>query len=189
MMFLAALAIVAMTAVTAEARSKPKPKKSKKVVVNGPTKQQAKFEVDFLKKMIDRHQRAITIATWIDQNTSVTELNAFAELFIDREQFEMQQMIDALKEWYNITYTPKILPIGEDVIESFEEADTPAEFVLAALEFFKGYDKNELAQMKQVERKAYHADFKSFAAQLILTDKAEIEFLDERIKYVEGLLE
>ncbi|MCE5231550.1 DUF305 domain-containing protein [bacterium] len=178
-LMLAALVVVAFASAPAYAKSK-----SKKVQTT-PTKQQAKFEKDFLKKMMDRHQRGINLATWVDSNTTMTELNAFAQQFKAREQDEMTSMSQMLKAWYNITYTPKNHRVSGDDIEDMEDAETPEEFALEALGALKGYDKNEIAQMKQPKKKAFHAELKAFAADLTSISKAEVSFIQDWIKQLD----
>lgn len=167
---------VALASTPAYAKSK------KKAVQTAPTKQQAKFEKDFLKKMMDRHQRGINLATWIDANTTMTEVNAFCQMFIAREQDELTSMSTMLYTWYQISYAPKNKPVGGDELEDLEDADSPYEFAVEALSALKGYDKNEIAQMKQPKKKAFHAELKAFAEQLTVIDKAEVAVLQQYIK-------
>lgn len=176
-LFLVVLVAVALASTPAYAKSK-----SKKKVQTAPTKQQAKFEKDFLKKMMDRHQRGINLATWIDSNTTVTEVNAFCQEFIAREQDEMTSMSTMLYNWYQIAYAPKNKPVSGDAIEDMEDLDDPYEFAAEALSELKGYDKNEIAQMKQPKKKAFHAELKAFAEQLTLVDKAEVIVLQQYIR-------
>lgn len=167
-------AALASTPAYAKSKKKPAP--------TIPTKQQAKFEKDFLKKMMDRHQRGINLATWIDASTTVTEVNAFCQNFIAREQDEMTSMSTMLYNWYQIAYTPKNKPVGGDEIEDMEDTDSPYEFAVEALSALKGYDKNEMAQMKQPAKKAFHAELKAFSEQLLSIDKAEVAVLQQYIK-------
>lgn len=182
-LFMAAMAIVAITTSTpAFAKSK-----KKKAPQTQPTKQQAKFEKDFLKKMMDRHQRGIKLAQWIDARTTDVQLNAFCENFIAREQDEMTSMSTMLQSWYGIAYTPKNKSVSGDEIEDIEDAESPDEFALESLGALKGYDKNEIAQMKQPAKKAYHQELKDFAKALTAIDKAECSFIQDWIKYIESL--
>ncbi|MRR31270.1 DUF305 domain-containing protein [bacterium] len=179
---MAAMAIVAITATTpAYAKSKSKKKAQ-------PTKQQVKFEKDFLKKMMDRHQRGIKLAQWVDSKTTDVQLNAFCENFIVREQNEVTSMSAMLKSWYGITYTPKNKSVSGDDIEDMQDSETPEEFALEALGSLKGYDKNEIAQMKQPAKKAYHQELKDFAKALTAIDRAECSYIQDWIKYIESLL-
>ncbi|MEN6627241.1 MAG: DUF305 domain-containing protein [Candidatus Sumerlaeia bacterium] len=182
-LFMAAMAIVAITTATpAFAKSK-----KKKAPQTQPTKQQAKFEKDFLKKMMDRHQRGIKLAQWVDSKTTDVQLNAFCENFIVREQNEVTSMSAMLKSWYGITYTPKNKSVSGDDIEDIEDAESPDEFALESLGALKGYDKNEIAQMKQPAKKAFHQELKDFAKTLTAIDKAECSFIQDWIKYIESL--
>ncbi len=136
-LFLVVFGAVALASTPAYAKSK------KKAVQTAPTKQQAKFEKDFLKKMMDRHQRGINLATWIDANTTMPEVNAFCQMFIAREQDELTSMSTMLYTWYRFVCA-KEQTVGGDELEDLEDADSPYEFAVEALSALRATTRTKL---------------------------------------------
>ncbi len=158
---------------------KPKP------VPTAPSKKQAKFEKDFLMKMMDRHQRGINLAIWIDSQTTETTLKAYLAEFINQEQAEIYQMQNWLVEWCKISYAPKNRPVDDEDLEDLLDAEDEVEFMLEALGMIKGYYKNEIAQMKDVSKKAFHQELNDFAARNVQMDRQEVAMLSEVMKQLD----
>lgn len=150
---------------------------SKKVTLS----KSAKFEIDLLKKSIDRQARILAKMKNVDALTTNTDVLALVNLFVARETEEMTTMTGWLSSWYQITYVPKMkLPKTE--IDDDDDEDSDAQIIEPLI----GYDYSEIALARQALRKGNHAEFKKFSAQVILTNKAEILQLKELIAMLEG---
>lgn len=128
----------------------------------------AKFEIEFLKKSIDRHTRAIQRLQQADNLTTNVDVLALAHVFVARETEELTSMTAWLSSWYDITYAPK----GRGCRWSPSADDDDPNVMIIAL--VMGYDHCEIAWAKQVLRWAGHAELKDMARLTKLTDRAEI---------------
>ncbi|MCL5269985.1 MAG: hypothetical protein M1457_05370 [bacterium] len=178
---------LAMLAALAAAPAAAKSPKAPKPPSNTPNKNQTKFEIGFLQKQIDFHQRGIALAMWIDAQTtgtqttdtetSFTELRLFVSDFLIREQNEQATMLAWLQTWYGITYIPKSMSIG-DAVGGMMKTRTDLQFISGALGALMGYESNELAQMKQVvkanTKKMYHMELKTFATDILIINQDDI---------------
>jgi uncharacterized protein (DUF305 family) len=123
-----------------------------------------KWEIDFLKKTIDKHAKIIQRIQQVDAVTTDTQVVALAHVFVTREQDEMTSMTAMLNTWFGVTYTPKRCS------GSIGDAENAIEAII-------GYDHSEIAYANQSLRKGGHVELQALCRQIIDTNYAEIDVL------------
>jgi len=125
----------------------------------------SRFEILWLERNIDLHDRLITLAQTEETQTTSTELKTFSQDLETSLGLEMAQMQDWLKSWYGIDYTPKIQGVAALPQNPF--INSPAEMDLLFIDQVMGYEHLEIALARLAIHSAGHADLKTFAQQLI----------------------
>lgn len=75
-----------------------------------PDEATAKYEIDFMKGMIDHHAMAIEMASMCLEKTIHEELRTLCQNIITAQQMEIAEMQSWLSAWYGISYPPEMNP-------------------------------------------------------------------------------
>ena len=138
------------------------------------------FEQNFLQQMIQHHRMGIEMAKLVSDHTRRPELSQFAEKMIASQQQEIDEMINWLKEWFNVS--PKQAAnetagreMNKDLsmLSSKQGVAFEKSFLVAMLK------RHQMAveTCEQAEKKAVRVELKEFAAKIAKDQQEEIKQL------------
>ena len=139
-----------------------------------PDKATAKFEIDFMKGMIDHHAMAVQMANICLQKAIHPELRSLCQNIIAAQQQEIAEMQTWLSSWYGITYSPQMKPGDMRMMERLASL-SGAEF---EIEFMQMMIKHHLKAIKEASKcveRVYHEELRELCENIITTQAAEIE--------------
>jgi uncharacterized protein (DUF305 family) len=138
-----------------------------------PERDQRRFEINFLERMIDHHFGAIKMSELCDGRTVHAELQAMCDEIKSSQAAEVAEMQSWLQSWYGISHGPKLDRKTERQIQELSR--------LTGAEFEKAYMKmmiqhHSMAAMMAIEclNKAYHADMLNMCAMMLAAQGEEI---------------
>ncbi len=143
-----------------------------------PNKAQAKFEVEWMKGMIDHHHMAVMMAELCEGRAVHPELTATCEEIITTQMAEIEELQSWLLDWYGITYEPQMKPGDERMMERLAQLEG-AEFEIAFMEMMVRHHLKAIRESLLAVRRAYHPELKAMAENIIVTQAAEIEEFQE----------
>ena len=139
-----------------------------------PDRATAKFEIDFMKDMIDHHAMAVEMAEICLDKAIHPELRSLCEEIIAAQQQEITQMQSWLSNWYGISYSPQMKPGDMRMMERLASL-TGAEF---EIEFMQMMIKHHLKAIKEASKcveRAFHPESRELCENIITSQAAEIE--------------
>lgn len=139
-----------------------------------PSPEQAQFEIDFMKEMINHHASAIVMAEFCLKRAVHEELLAACGQMIEDQAHEIQVMTEWLQEWYGIKYHARL---------SVEDRRMIAQLVRHRGEAFEAHFMHMMIMHHSMAvemsemclQMAYHAELLATCENIIATQTAEIE--------------
>ena len=141
-----------------------------------PDKQTAKFEIDFMQGMIDHHAMAVAMAELCVQKAIHEELRQLCGDIIAAQSAEIQQMQGWLQEWYGVSYEPRMTNGAMRQMEKLASL-SGAEFEIAFMEQMIRHHEAAIKEARTCLRRAYHVELRQLCENIIATQSAEIEQL------------
>lgn len=141
-----------------------------------PTRQQARFEADFLKGMIDHHAMAVETAMLCEDRAVHDDLIDLCDQIIATQTAEIELMQGWLEDWYGIEYEPRMTRQMERQIEKMAGLDG-AEFEVAFLEMMIRHHRMAVREGVRCIDRAYHEDLVELCEDIVETQTAEIELM------------
>lgn len=142
-----------------------------------PTAAEANYEIKFMTDMIDHHHMAIMMSEVCVAKAVHEELRALCQDIITAQQAEIQQMQGWLKDWYGITYAPKMKQSDMRMMEKLA-AMSPEEFEVAFMEMMVKHHEKAVKEGEHCLEKAYHAELISLCESIIETQSEEIDLME-----------
>jgi uncharacterized protein (DUF305 family) len=139
---------------------------------DGPTKQQAKYEIKFLTDMIDHHMMAVHMAMMCEESAVHPQLKDLCTRIRTTQMMEIEMMQGWLKSWYGIDYEPSIKMTGE--MQKLMSM-TGAEFEIDFLKMMIRHHFMAVMEGMKCEDNAYHTELKQLCQNIVTTQSAEIE--------------
>ena len=136
-----------------------------------PDKQTAKFEIQFMEKMIDHHAMAIMMAEMCIMQAVHPELIAVCENIIATQAAEIEMMQAWLQDWYDISYEPK-MHMGK--MEGHMKMD-PAQFEEWFMKRMISHHAKAIQEAEDCLKEAYHSELISLCQNMIVMQSEEIE--------------
>lgn len=141
-----------------------------------PTKQQARFEADFLKGMIDHHAMAVEMAMLCEDRAVHDDLIDLCDRIIADQTAEIETMQGWLEDWYGIEYEPRMTRQMERQIEKMAGLDG-AEFEVAFLEMMIRHHRAAIREGERCIDRAYHEDLVEMCEDIVEAQTAEIALM------------
>ncbi len=143
-----------------------------------PTTLTARYEVRFLEDMIDHHMMAVMTAELCVDRAVHEDLRSLCEQIIATQSQEIEMMQDWLAEWYGVTHQPEMTPGAMKRIERLAALDG-AEFEIEFMEMMIRHHGGAIKEAEQCLRRAYHQELVELCEDIIATQQAEIELMQE----------
>lgn len=136
------------------------------------------FEVPYMKQTIDHHAMGVMMATMCTGKAVHAELIALCEANRTHQQQEIQQLQAWLLAWYGISYTPRMQPGDERMMERMM-ALPAAEFEMEFLEMFSQHHWVIIHRSIPIARNAVHAELQALAESVITNQYEDVEMMRE----------
>lgn len=143
-----------------------------------PRKQQAKFEIEFMKGMIDHHHMAVMMAELCLDRAVHEELEHLCEQIRSSQLREIEMMQDWLADWYGVTHDPRMKRGDEKMMDRMEEM-TGEEFEIDFMEMMIRHHAKAVREGLKCARRAYHSDLIEMCENIVQTQLEEIEMMEE----------
>ncbi len=136
-----------------------------------PDRKAARFEVKFMKNMIDHHAMAIMMAEMCTMKAIHPELIALCENIVATQSTEIEMMQTWLQDWYGITYEPK-MHMGK--MEGHMMMD-PAQFEEWFMKHMISHHARAIQEAENCLEDAYHPELISLCQDMIVMQSQEID--------------
>lgn len=146
------------------------------ILANGPAQDPdtAKFETDFMQKMIDHHNMATEMAKVCLQKAAHEELRGMCQNIIDSQTKEIQEMQSWLQSWYQITKEPMMMAEGEQMMSQLNAASGD-EFDKMFMQMMIEHHTTAIEEATACVKRAEHQELKDLCQNIITSQQQEIE--------------
>ncbi len=144
-----------------------------------PDSRTARFEVDFLKGMIDHHHMAVMMSDLCLQKrdegqlTHAGKLGQLCKSITSTQNAEIRRMQAWLQDWYGISYGPMMMPGDMEMMDDLA-ALKGAEFEIAFLEMMVEHHRQAVVEARPCTRRADHEELRGLCEGIIASQTAEI---------------
>ena len=142
-----------------------------------PTNRVARYEVDFMKDMIDHHQMASMMSQMCLEKAVHPELRAMCQQIIAAQQAEISQLQGWLNDWYAVDYEPQPRNGAVRSMQRLERLEGGA-FEIAFMETMTRHHRKAIAMAQKCLDKAVHPELVAMCSEIIETQTAEIQQLE-----------
>lgn len=137
-----------------------------------PDKATAKYEIDFMKGMIDHHAMAVMMGEMCVARAVHEELRALCQNIITTQSREIKMMQAWLRDWYGISYEPRVKDGGQmKKLASLFGAEFEIEFMQMMIK----HHLKAIREASQCVERVYHDQLRELCENIITTQAAEIE--------------
>ena len=143
-----------------------------------PSQRTARYEIDFMQDMIDHHAMAVMMAEMCFDKAIHKELRRLCQDIIAAQTAEIEQMQAWLQEWYGISYEPQMKPSDQRMMERMA-ALSPEEFEIEFMQMMIEHHEQAIREGETCLRRAYHRELIELCENIIETQTAEIELMQE----------
>lgn len=143
-----------------------------------PSQRTAKYEIDFMQDMIDHHAMAVMMAEMCVDKAVHEELRRLCQDIIAAQTAEIEQMQSWLQEWYGISYEPQMKRGDQRMMERMA-ALSPEEFEIEFMQMMIKHHEKAIREGETCLRRAYHPELIELCENIIETQTAEIELMQE----------
>jgi uncharacterized protein (DUF305 family) len=143
-----------------------------------PKRSQARYEVSFMKMMIDHHNMAIEMAMLCEGRTVHPELQQMCNDIITAQQAEIAEMQGWLNDWYGVQHEPVMKRQDERMVARLA-ALSGEEFEVAFMTQMIRHHSIALRRARDCQRRASHEELKTMCQMMEQMQTAEIVQLRE----------
>ena len=143
-----------------------------------PKRSQARYEVSFMKMMIDHHNMAVEMARLCEGRTVNPELQQMCEDIITAQSTEIAEMQSWLNNWYGVQHEPAMKPKDERMLARLA-ALQGEEFELAFMPALMKHHSIALVRARQCQQRAFHEELIAMCQMMEEMQTAEINQLRE----------
>ena len=143
-----------------------------------PTRAQARFEVEFMKDMIDHHAMAVMTAILCEDRAVHPELLALCEQIVATQTAEIEEMQGWLEDWYGVEYEPRMTKGMQRQVDKLAELDG-AEFEITFMQTMIRHHRTAVREGLKCVDKAYHEDLVELCEDIVEAQTAEIALMRE----------
>jgi uncharacterized protein (DUF305 family) len=141
-----------------------------------PTRAQARYEVKFLKGMIDHHAMAVMTAMLCEDRAVHPELVALCGQIAATQAAEIELMQGWLEDWYGVEYEPRMTKGMQRQADKLAALDG-AEFEIAFMTMMIRHHQAAVREGLRCVDRAYHEALVELCEDIIETQAAEIELM------------
>jgi uncharacterized protein (DUF305 family) len=139
-----------------------------------PDKSTAKYEIDFMKDMIDHHAMAVMMGNMCLEKAIHEELRTLCQNIVATQSQEIAEMQSWLSTWYGISYSPQMKPGDSRMMEKLSEL-SGAEFEIEFMQMMIKHHLRAIREASKCVERVYHTELHTLCENIITTQAAEIE--------------
>ena len=142
-----------------------------------PDPEQAAFEIDFMKDMIDHHASAVVMAEICLKRAVHEKLRALCQQMLTDQTHEIEVMQEWLSDWYGIDYRPRLSGSERKMMSPLlrHQGD---EFEMHFMHMMIMHHSMAIEMSQMCLDMAYHPELISLCGNIIATQSAEIEQME-----------
>lgn len=137
------------------------------------SRQEARFETEFLKNMIDHHAMAVRMAQTCVNKATHDELRQMCQSIVDSQSAQIEQMQSWLQDWYGISHEPQLSAGDKQSMQRLESL-SGAEY---EIRFMRSMIRHHSRAVNEAERcldRAAHAALLELCGTIKQSQSAEI---------------
>jgi uncharacterized protein (DUF305 family) len=142
-----------------------------------PNENQAKYEVRFLKGMIDHHAMAVMTGMMCEERAIHEELRELCHEIVAAQTAEIEMMQGWLEEWYGITHEPVMKRGAEKKMEQMGEMEGE-EFEIEFMTMMIRHHEKAVREGIHCQARAYHEELIELCEDIVETQAAEIALME-----------
>lgn len=131
----------------------------------------ARYEIDFLERMIDHHAMAVEMSSLCDGRAVHPELLSMCSQIVSAQQEEIAMMQSWLQGWYGVSHEPMMG--GMRQMEKLA-ALSGAEFEVAFMQMMIKHHRGAVREGSQCMDRAYHEELRTMCEDMVVTQTLEI---------------
>lgn len=144
---------------------------------SAPTRSEAKYEVHFLKSMIDHHAMAVMMGMLCEERAVHTELRELCHDIVAAQSAEIDVMEEWLQDWYGLTHEPGMNKGQAKQMEKLA-ALSGAEFEIAFMTMMIRHHEKAVREGMHCLSRAYHQKLKELCAGIVESQMEEIMVME-----------
>ena len=138
----------------------------------------AKFEGDFLTKMIDHHQMGVEMARTCTNQATHAALRDFAQKIAATQSSEVAMMQGWLADWYAKSHEPRMTPAMKGQMTRLASL-RGSEFEIAFLRAMIRHHSDAIADAKEAVDRAAHDELSGMARATVEKQGAEVDKMQD----------
>lgn len=138
-----------------------------------PDRGTARFEVDFLTRMIDHHAMAVEMAMMCVGDAKHEQLRDMCDDIMESQSAQIEDMQTWLRDWYDVSYEPQMRPGEMRRMERLASLSGP-EFEIAFMESMMKHHRAAIREAQRCLRRASHPELRDLCEDIIEAQTAEI---------------
>ena len=143
-----------------------------------PDRRTARFEVDFLRNMIDHHAMAVQMADMCIDKAVHEDLRAMCEDIKASQSAQIEQMQGWLLDWYGVSHEPAMKPGDMRQMEKLASL-SGATFEIEFMESMIKHHRKAIREGEMCLDRAYHDELIGLCQNIIATQSAEIDQMQQ----------
>jgi uncharacterized protein (DUF305 family) len=141
-----------------------------------PTSPAAKYEIKFMKDMIDHHTMAIMTAETCVTKAIHEDLRELCQDIVTAQMQEVALMQSWLEKWYGISYTAEMKPGMMRQAEKFNQL-SGAEFEIEFMKDMIRHHYGAVIEGAHCMQRAYHYELKTMCENIVASQTQEISLM------------
>lgn len=178
--FLTACASLALAACSADQTlspvadvSSPAESRGSRGAQAGEQQSKAGLEINYMKFTIDHHAMGVMMAQLCVEKAVHAELRELCQRNLEAQPAELEQLLDWLQAWYDISYEPQMSPGDLQMREQLATLEG-AEFEIEFMEMFSRHHHQIVQRSRPVARQAVHEELRQLAADIVQAQTTDI---------------
>lgn len=171
---LAAAALAAAISVLAPAGAGPLAPAAARADGPAPTQQQRQYEIRYMEFTIDHHAMGVQMAMIGLEKATDPRLIDISQTIIEDQGAEIELLQGYLRDWYGITYEPRMTNGDMRMLDRLASLDEGEEFDVAYSEMFIRHHAQIIDRSEQALSRVYHPELRQFAQHVITEQTGDI---------------
>ncbi|MGE5765388.1 MAG: DUF305 domain-containing protein [Mycobacterium leprae] len=141
-----------------------------------PNRSTARFEINFMKNMIDHHAMAVRMAEMCRDRAVHSQLRSMCKDIETSQRREIREMRSWLRDWYNTDHQPSMMhmPAGEMRRMHEMQMSSGRQFEIHFMTMMIPHHEQAIREAKTCRNRAHHGDLRQLCRNIIKTQAAEI---------------
>lgn len=140
-----------------------------------PNPEQAQFEINFMKDMIDHHAAAVRMSQICLRRAVHEQLRTMCQKMINDQTREIERMQNWLINWYDIKYQPHIEGEAQQMIRHLANYHKGTKFEIHFMHMMIMHHSMAIEMAQTCLTDAYHQRLLNLCQKMIETQTAEIQ--------------